>query len=234
LGFEYRGLVVEQLLAVLVHTLSLISSDLLSLPPNTDTIEAFFRVINGIATGGISQAHYPEVYFAWLMAHDGFYTANPLPPILYNPGITRRVGIKSHVDVNVYGSDGRLVASIIDNVPQYVGTMIESRFRDGERIFFLPADGDFTIQMLATGDGDVSVTISEQNLSRDTLRLVSYINTPVTVGDRLTVIVPAFELSDMQNMPDTGSSVRYVLLNNDNVEISGEELLVRKLMFILK
>lgn len=92
-------------------------------------------------------AHYMELCLAWLDSLDGVYQND------YS-SVCRRVFINCPVNVAVYDSSNRLVASISDNVvadiEDGIGAYIDSR---GQKVIVLPTDDEYTIQLTATDNG---------------------------------------------------------------------------------
>jgi hypothetical protein len=102
---------------------------------------------------GIGQAHYPDLCLAWMMSQDSYYTS---PSKAEEDGFTsgkyRIVRINCPVDVNVYNIAGQLVASIINDIPQNISSIISAINEDGEKLIFLPASDSYSVEIIATGD----------------------------------------------------------------------------------
>ena len=162
-------------------------------------------------------AHYPELCFAWLMTEDKNYTTNPVE--FNGTGSYRIIRINCPIDVEVYDSEGTLVAKISDNEPEEVSGsgIVSSINEDGEKIVILPITSEYLIQMNATADGQVNYSISEfSNDVEDNNRIINYFDIDVAMGDTLKGIVPAYSNYDIENGTPDGSSVTYTLQDNEN------------------
>ena len=180
-------------------------------------INAFFNLgLSNIMTaadqlGNIMTAHHPELYLAWMKQQDpnfnrdGSYNSDFIPVI-------RIIRIQSPVDINVYDANGTLVAQILNDVPQDVGSHLASSVNaNGEKLLFLPADGDYSIVMTATDSGVVSVIVGEfDHHINGYSRLKTWFDVSVDNGDVLTASIPIFEDMDAHYTWE-GSSVAYRL-----------------------
>jgi hypothetical protein len=140
------------------------------------------------------------------------------------------VSINCPVDVWVYDSNNNLVALIIDGVPQYssvTGNVIFTVNENGEKIVYLPADGEYTVNVTATGSGTMSYSVNEYSVTGGNVtRLINYHTVPVTSGMNFTGSVPALDEEELTaNLPN-GSSAAYRLSNNASpaVNLAREEI----------
>ncbi|WP_265446852.1 InlB B-repeat-containing protein [Acetivibrio straminisolvens] len=172
-------------------------------------------------------AHYPELCLAWLQIQDVNYT--PEGRRLFIIDCYRKIYINCPVDVNVYNSKGELVAQFIDDEPQEIdGSTIVARFNSNkEKIVYLPADDTFSIEIIATDDGELNYSVCE--FSQDTgtyAKIVNYYDVPIAKGDILNAVVPKFSDEDAANTGE-GSGVNYSLANSTGeltplMEVSGQ------------
>ncbi len=190
----------------------------------TDDYEKINNVLAVISMGfegTLFQPHYPEFTLAWMMYKDSYYGENDKIKV----GRSYRViHINCPVDVNVYSEDsGKLVASIIDDVPQdvensYIVSYVNS---DGEKIVILPADTNYSVNIEATGNGKFNYTIDEYSYAaQGNTRTLNYYDIVIEEGDILKARVPKMCDEELYGENLTGSTTVYSLFTSDNVEIT--------------
>ena len=190
---------------------------------NTDTINLIIKLVDLANVGSLKQAHYPEICLAWLMSRDLNYNRSAIAETV--PGAYRIIRINCPVDLNVYDSNNTIVASIVDDEPQDVGSSIICYINENdEKIVYLPADEDYQINIQATDDGEMTYSASEYNLTKNGFsRLINYYNVPLTNGARFTGVVDSFSTAEIENGTPDGSAVEYKLLDSSSAEIPGWE-----------
>ncbi|MBQ8648129.1 MAG: InlB B-repeat-containing protein [Oscillospiraceae bacterium] len=175
--------------------------------------EELVDLILSFTTSRVMQAHEPEVMLAWMRAGDPHYTDTPF--LMQVPEAVRVVHINFPVDVEVYDSEGTLVADAVDRVcstyDDAVGCAIN---KDGEIILHLPADKEYEIRIL--GDGQASITLSEYNVvhSRVT-RVLNYPDIPLSADEPLTLVLPNLTDEEFTDAALTGSGAAYRLLRGE-------------------
>ncbi|NLD48978.1 MAG: hypothetical protein GX660_17600, partial [Clostridiaceae bacterium] len=170
-------------------------------------------------------AHYPELCLAWMQMQDANYT--PEGRELFIIDCYRILRINCPVDVSVYNSKGTLVAQFINDVPQKIkdSTIVASFTSDGEKVVFLPADEDYDIRILATGDGKLNYSVNEfSNATGAYAKIVNYYDIPIVAGDKLSGVVPRFSSEDVVNTGE-GSQVKYALSTSTGELVSSKELM---------
>jgi uncharacterized repeat protein (TIGR02543 family) len=173
--------------------------------------------------GPIVQAHTPEVCLAWLQSMDSHYTDGGAPG--FTSGQYRIVRINCPVDVDVYNDAGLLVASITDDKPQKVSSIIASLNEDGEKIVFLPASEGYTVKIAATGDGLMTYSVNEYDPEANGVnRLVNYYDLPLVTGREFTGSLPAYSDADLEDRSKDASSVLYTLSADGKEILPSEEL----------
>lgn len=183
----------------------------------------FAKLVDNIRRDSVLQGHIPEVCLAWLRSQDSYYKAGA--SFGASPGTYRLIRINCPVDVDVYDSNNKLVASIVDDVPQEVDSGIISIINEnGEKIIYFPADEEFSIDIKATAEGKMTYSVNELSIiSGDVKRAVNYYEVPMTSGETFTGIVPVFTSDELESNIPEGSSVAYQLLNKSNVQIPASE-----------
>ncbi len=176
--------------------------------------------------GGIGQAHYPEVCLAWMQSMDSYYT--PGGAVGFTSGKYRVVRINCPVDVNIFNDDNKLVASIISDVPQKTSSIVSAINEDGEKLVFLPATDDYTVEITATGDGTMTYSVNEYNPKAGEInRLINYYDIPIVAGQGLTGIIPSYSPANLDNNDSSASTTLYTLSTDENIinpsdDLSGE------------
>lgn len=179
---------------------------------------------------GIGEAHYPELCLAWMQSLDPNY--EPGAAASFHNSAYRIIRINCPVDINVYDKSGKLVASIVDGEPQEItdSTIICSINEDGEKEIILPPDMTYQVQIIATGDGTVSSSMSEYSLTAgDITRISNYYDLPIVTGDTYTYEVPELSMDELEAGLLNGSSSSYAMYDKDNnliapsIELSGTD-----------
>ena len=172
---------------------------------------------------GIGQAHLPEVCLAWMQSWDSYYSPGGADG--FTSGKYRIVRINCPVDINVYNASNTLVASIIDDVPQAISSIIATYTEEEEKLIYLPASSDYTVEIIATGDGMMNYSLNEYNpYAGEINRLVNYYDIPITIGQLFIGGVPAYNDADMDDMTETASSTTYSLSTDENDIPKNEDL----------
>ncbi len=176
---------------------------------------------------GLGQAHFPYIYLAWMQSMDVNYNADA--EVFMTNGSYRTVIINCPVDVDVYDDDDNLVAQIISDIPQDVGSSIRSGInRDGEKIVTLPAMGSYTVRLTATGSGSMTYSITEYNpRGGGYSRILNYYEIPIMAGMTFSSDIPAYSAADLDNNYLKWSSTQYSL-SHDGVVLTADADLTGK------
>ena len=176
-----------------------------TLRKNFNTHALLFGAEVGTLALFMRYAHYPELAVAWLDVLDDSTLSNILSGY-------RSVFINCPVDVSVYDDEDNLVAQIINDVPQEVENGISACVdENGQKVFILPLDMEYRLDVKATDNGTVTYTAADYDLERgDYTQVVSYQEIPVEKGDTLTGVASAAE-----DAPPT-----YTLTAKDGSEIA--------------
>jgi hypothetical protein len=167
----------------------------------------------------ITQAHAPEETLAWIMSMDpNFVTQEPDASI---PSAKDRiVRINGPVDVRVY-KDGIEVGVIVDGEPQ-AGEILAS-VAGGEKRVYLPATAQYTIELVATGDGFLNYSVDEENPWVGVNRIVSFPEEAIAEGIGATGIIPAIGVSEL-GQDSEPSTVPYALAISGDIVFPNADL----------
>ena len=190
---------------------------------NTDSINTVYKLADTIMSSGF-QAHYPEICLAWCRSLDINYNKDLVKDS--SSSITRHLRISVTGNINVYDAEDNLVASVVNGVKnEKVDGIVYLVNENGESLFYLPGDADYTVEISPTDAGTVNYSISEYNFVVDeSTRLVNYYDIAVAAGDTLVGIVPAIPEEELTENNTSGSTVSYELYKNA-VKISSDESL---------
>jgi len=152
--------------------------------------KGYLRTMEEENVKALGQGHWPEVYLSWMSSLPSGYFDHydQTKNIKY-----RKAVVNCPVDVRVYDSQGILVGSILNDIPWVLADVdISAEIdADGQKIFYLLASEDYDIQIAATGNGNMTYSISEYN--RDvagSARIVNYYELPISIGNKFEAQVP--------------------------------------------
>lgn len=188
---------------------------------NTDTVNLIIKLVDTLVSSEM-QGHYPEICLAWCRSLDPNYNDQIIEN---NSSVTRQIRINCPVNVEVYDSEGILVASIFNNVcDESIDGIINLVNDNGEKILYLPGDETYTVGIFATDDGMVNFSLSEYNfVYYENTRLQNYYDIPVNMNDTLTAVVPAIFKEELEENNIYGSTADYQLYCNDSLLTLSEE-----------
>ena len=149
-----------------------------------------------------------------------------LPPTpWFSPGRFRVIKINGHADVRVY-LNNQLVAAIIDDIPQRVTSIIAGIDEDDGKFVYLPATEEYNTVLIATGDGTITFSVHEHNrhVVGRINRIVNYFDIPITNGQRLDAVIPAFSAEDLADITGSVSSTVYTLTTGETIILPDEDL----------
>ena len=169
---------------------------------------------------GVS-AHVPELTLAWMellsdetsnmeLLSDEKSDADPY---------YRQLHVNCPVDIKVFDSKGKLVAQFIDDVPQEIedSTIVAYLDNDGQKTVILPLEETFTIQITATGEGQMTYSVKEFNFGcGKSERVVNFYDVALTTGDQFEGTVP----KDLED----GERVTYTLSKNSEPISPSEDI----------
>ncbi|MDR0425313.1 MAG: S-layer homology domain-containing protein [Clostridiales Family XIII bacterium] len=165
----------------------------------------------------MASAHFPELCLAWLQSMDPNY-AGAAAGTSFSSGAYRIVRVNCPVDVNVY--DGStLVASIVDDVPQEVdGSSIVSALNEnGEKVVYLPADADYTVDITAKEDSTMSYAVNEFTYDAGEItRVVNYYDVDISEAEEFTAELP--ELAG--DAPDADGGFKILAASESDYSLS--------------
>lgn len=160
-------------------------------------------------------AHCPAGYYSWVnscSAEELFGKDNNRTSMKF-----KRLAIACPVDVYVYGEDGTLLASVVDE--KVVKNTLAVSVEDGVKVVDLPSDQKYSVKTVASGDGTVAYTIEELEASPGgsiNHRTVKFNAIPITEGDKLTGEIDANEYTDVKNYKLTKNEKDVILADEDS------------------
>ena len=157
-------------------------------------------------------AHAPELCLAWMRSMDENYNADAVE--VFSNGTYRVIRVNGPVNVSVYDSWGMLAASFVDDEAQPAadGGVPAAINSDGEKLLYLPGDGDFTIELVGTVSGTASISIHEFSYEAGQVdRIVNYYDVPVKVGKAVKADVPVTFERPFEDETADGRGTKYVL-----------------------
>ena len=175
-GKRVSETVADYLITVLLNKLSWLTN------MEFDTIDANTLLADLPSLANIPYAHYPELCLAWMNATNdlvGFHK-------------TRYLYVHCPVDVNVYDGGGELVASIVNDSVALQGSGAVQAYVDavGTKIFLLPDNEEYKVEVIATGNGEVDYSVAEYDHSAGMFtRYVDYKGITVTKGATLNGVI---------------------------------------------
>ena len=147
----------------------------------------------------LGYAHYPELCLSWLEAIDGHTVTDYCSITRY-----RCITCNCPVDINVYDSQGKLVAAIVNDDVQkidgsYIGAYIDV---DGQKIILLPEDEEYNVEILASDTGKMTYTVIEHNIdSGAEEKVVSYYQLDIEKGDTFIGTVENLDITESAQYP---------------------------------
>ena len=159
-------------------------------------------------------SHYPELCLSWINSLSGFDKYSGSQNSKY-----RSYLINCPVNAIVRDSEGNIVGSIendeVEEISDGIVAMIDE---NGQKVFVLPQEEEYTIEITATEDGEVNCTVEEHNFDSDTTeKVINYKKIEVSAGAEL--LATATELSEEEE-------AEYTLKYTENeTEITPDEIL---------
>ena len=120
----------------------------------------------------IAQAHYPEIYTAWMFAYDNEND-------LFGQAAFKKMVIGCPVNVNIYNSEGELLASIIDNkiIVDYLPVIIKGDIKE----IYIYGQDNYKIEIIATDSGTMNYYVKEFDEIKNQIRQVNFM--PINLLD---------------------------------------------------
>ena len=139
-------------------------------------------------------AHYPEYYLSWLegaLLNDTYARLSQEERDEIDNtvmGLFEKTYLKYSffcpVDVNVYSSDGSLVASIINN--QVVTEGLPCYVDGDEKVVYLIDNDTYRLELIGNDTGKMDYTVDEFNADSEVVRSVYYYDVPLEKGLKYT------------------------------------------------
>ena len=162
----------------------------------------------------------PKYYVYWMQLMDENYPGNL--KLVWGKKNYRVAKIKCPVDVNVYDNSDTLVAEIKDDKSVELENGIASGVDENEqKVVYLPADKDYSIQIEAREDCTVSYSIEEFNAEfGEITRTVSFKSVPMKKSETMNAEVASYSDEEVEQGTVDGSNAEYSLVKqSENVEV---------------
>ena len=162
-----------------------------------------------------------EYYLAWMQLMDDNYAENMdhLPLAWGNPNY-RVFRANCPVDIYVYDGD-KIVASIFDDKPSNYGEIVASIDENGQKILYLPADGNYKVDVEAREACEVSCGVEEYDAEfGEPTRITNFETTSLESNETITATIDAFTDEELAAGASDGSDTSYVMTKDgENIEI---------------
>ncbi len=175
-------------------------------------------------------AHAEQAYYiAWMQSMDDNYVKNAKASFA---NYYRGIEVNCPVDVIVYDSNNKIVASIINEVPQEIegSSIISSVDFDGQKVIYLPMDSEYRVETKARENCQTTYTIKEYGGTNfNVKRVINYNEIEMKKNEVLTSTVESYSEEDTENNFETGSTLDYIVKKSGkeikkDVDISGNEI----------
>lgn len=158
----------------------------------------------------IGSAHYPELCYAWMSVMPDYDEK-----VFFNNGGYRFIHINCPVDVNVYDANHTLVASIENEQPKEISSLVAGVDADGQKYVILPNTDDYTIEIKARKDTKVNYGVDEYSaLAGEYTRFVNYFDVDMKKDEVIIASVPKQSQEELDNSIPEGSNQVYSLSQN--------------------
>lgn len=176
---------------------------------------------------GIGQAHFPELCLAWMQSMDTNYTTDA--GLSFSSGRYRIIRINCPVDVSVYDEAGKLLTSIINDVPQADGDVLAAFDENDEKLVYLPVDNDYVVKLACTGNGVMNYAVQEYDPQAGQINhLVNFNDIQIAQGQVYTAYLPRYKEEEIQDQTGKAAGTNYTLYLDQtqispDIELKGED-----------
>lgn len=173
---------------------------------NIGIILALRDIIKNNFSSGLLKEHWPEVYLSWMTET----TEKDL--IKTNEFVSKTAIIRCPVDVVVYDQNDNIVAKITNNDVEDIADspVVAAIFGEDNKLFILPNDQNYRIEITATDAGTMDYTIIENLADGSVARTVEFYDVNLLSGDVFTGDIDDIQYTD---------SDKYILRKNQNTII---------------
>jgi hypothetical protein len=163
----------------------------------------------------LGEAHFPELYLAWMKSLDENYTQDV--EYTLNSNAYRIVFIDGEAEFEAYTSDGKVVASYKDGKFDNIESGNSFGTDENGRYIVFPVDKEYNI--IITSDDSFNYIVKEYNESVGYTRIVEY--NDVYSDNDLIIIgnIPMYSDEEIQSGAPYGSKVNYTLRYSNGEEI---------------
>lgn len=160
----------------------------------------------------IKFAHYPELCYAWMSVMPDYDDR-----VFFNNDGYRYIHINCPVDVHVYDESHTLVASIENEQPKEISSLVAGIDADGQKYVILPNTDDYTIEIKAREDTKTNYGVDEYSaLAGEYTRFVNYFDVDMKKDEVITASVPKQSQEELDSSIPDGSNQVYTLSQNGN------------------
>ena len=201
--------------------IGLILQEACNLTPKMAVFHPNFTItlINNLSL--IADVHANQSYYlTWMQLMDPNY-ANSLP-LMWGKSNYRIATANCPVDMKVYDSTGKLVAAIINEVPQVIedSTIVASIDENDQKIVYLPVDEEYDIEIISRENSVVTCGIDEIDSEYgETIRTVNCSDLRVRKDEVLSANIPAFSNDEIEDGTPNGSDAYYSFKHEENTII---------------
>lgn len=176
---------------------------------------------------GIGQAHFPELCLAWMQSMDTNYTTDA--GLSFSSGRYRIIRINCPVDVSVYDEAGKLLTSIINDVPQADGDVLAAFDENDEKLVYLPVDNNYVVKLACTGNGVMNYAVQEYDPQAGQINhFVNFNDIQIAQGQVYTAYLPRYKEEEIQDQTGKAAGTNYTLYLDQtqvlpDIELKGED-----------
>ena len=173
---------------------------------NIGIIMALYDIVVHRFSSGLLKEHWPEAYLAWMTE----ITEEDLTRT--NEFVSKTAIIRCPVDVVIYDQNNNIVAQVIDNDVLDIedSPVAAAVFGEEDKLFVLPNDQNYRIEITATDVGTMDYTIIENLADGSVARTVEFYDVDLYTDDVFTGNIDDIQYTDSEN---------YALWKNQNTVI---------------
>ena len=143
--------------------------------------------------------HWPEVYLSWVQVAMNSGKTNDI----FNSNGYVHSRVKCPVDVYIYDGENNIVGKIVnDEVDESITDSVYCSVDAwGEKEFYLPDNGEYTVKIVAREQGEMTVVNEYYNADRDIVSTECYLNMSLSENQEFT---QTYDFTDSESKITTG------------------------------